>query len=201
MKMPLIARANRGFAIITAIFLLVVLAALGVGMLVFSKSQQTTSGYDVQGSRAYQAARAGIEWALYRRLNPANNPALYNPSNYTPTVPNYCKRASTTVPPPGATAQSGSAITYINVPASDASDNLALGATTLSQFTVTITCNVTETVPNANNLDPGGNPIVLVVRQISATACNQPSGGACPNPSPGIDYVQRKVTVTLWDND
>ena len=60
---------RRGFAIVSAIILLVVFAALGVGMLVFTKNQQTESAYDVQGSRAYQAARTGIEWALYRRLN------------------------------------------------------------------------------------------------------------------------------------
>jgi MSHA biogenesis protein MshP len=199
MKMPLPIRAPRGFAIVTAIFLLVILAALGVGMLVFSKAQQTTSAYDVQGSRAYQAARAGIEWALYRRLNPFNNPQLY-PNDPGTNIPTYCQRSSTTVPPPGAILQTGSAMTYVNVPASDASDNLALGGQTLAQFTVTITCNVTETVPDPNNLDSSGNAVVIVVRQITSTACNQPSGGACPNASHSLDYVQRKVQVTVWDN-
>jgi MSHA biogenesis protein MshP len=53
----------RGFAIVAAIFLLVVLAALGAFMLHFSSIQQLTSAQDVQGSRAYWAARAGLEWA------------------------------------------------------------------------------------------------------------------------------------------
>lgn len=55
---------QRGFAAIAAIFLLVVLAALGGFMLTFSNTQQLTSAQDVQGSRAYWAAHAGLEWAL-----------------------------------------------------------------------------------------------------------------------------------------
>jgi len=57
-------RTQRGFAILTALFLLVMLAALGTFMLSFSNTQQLTSAQDVQGSRAYWAARAGIECAL-----------------------------------------------------------------------------------------------------------------------------------------
>lgn len=196
-------RARKGFAVVTAIFLLVVLAALGVGMLMFSRAQQVSSSYDVQGARAYQAARAGIEWALYRRLNPVNNPGLYDPSNTSP--PSYCQRASTTVPPPGAALQTGSTMTYVHVPVlggvGDLTHpvNLALGGQTLSQFTVSITCDITETVPDINNLDANGNAYVTVVRQITATACNQPSGGACPSTSPGLDYIQRRVQVSVWD--
>ena len=56
--------AQRGFAAIAAIFLVVVLAALGGFMLTFSNTQQLTSAQDVQGSRAYWAARAGLEWGI-----------------------------------------------------------------------------------------------------------------------------------------
>ncbi len=56
--------AQRGFAAIAAIFLVVLLAALGGFMLTFSNTQQLTSAQDVQGSRAYWAARAGLEWAV-----------------------------------------------------------------------------------------------------------------------------------------
>ena len=58
-----------GFAIVSAIFLLVVLAALGGFMLTFSSVQQTTVGQDVLGVRAYQAARTGIEWGAYQIVN------------------------------------------------------------------------------------------------------------------------------------
>ena len=57
-----------GFAIISAIFILVVLAALGGFVLHMSAGQQMGSALDLQGVRAYQAARAGLEWGLYRQL-------------------------------------------------------------------------------------------------------------------------------------
>lgn len=65
-------RQARGFSMITAIFLLVVLSALGGFMVVFVSLQQNTIQADVQGVRAYYAARAGINWGLYRALDPDN---------------------------------------------------------------------------------------------------------------------------------
>lgn len=58
----------RGFALLSAIFILVVLAALGAFILSISSQQQIGSALDVQGVRAYQAARAGIEWGLYQQI-------------------------------------------------------------------------------------------------------------------------------------
>lgn len=55
---------QQGFAAIAAIFLVVLLAALGGFMLTFSNTQQLTAAQDVQGSRAYWAARAGLAWAV-----------------------------------------------------------------------------------------------------------------------------------------
>jgi MSHA biogenesis protein MshP len=55
---------QRGFAAIAAIFLVVALAALGGFMLTFSNTQQLTSAQDLLGTRAYWAARAGLEWGI-----------------------------------------------------------------------------------------------------------------------------------------
>lgn len=60
-----IRRLQRGFSLVTAIFLLVVLSALGAMMLTFFSAQQQSSALDVMGTRAYQAARAGIEWGAF----------------------------------------------------------------------------------------------------------------------------------------
>ena len=73
--------AQRGFAIVAAIFLVVVLAALGAFMLTFSTVQHITSAQDVQGTRAYQAARTGIEWGAYQVLINSSCPA---PTSLTP---------------------------------------------------------------------------------------------------------------------
>ena len=64
-----------GFAIIAAIFLIVVLAALGTFMVTFSTVQQTTAAADLQGTRAYHAAKVGIEWGAYQALRNGACPA------------------------------------------------------------------------------------------------------------------------------
>lgn len=72
--MSLLQRSReRGFSLITAIFLIVVLAALGAYMVIFTGLQQTTVQADVLGVRAYYAARAGTEWAIFQALDPDNN--------------------------------------------------------------------------------------------------------------------------------
>jgi len=84
-------RFQRGFAAIAAIFLVVVLAALGAFMLTFSNTQQLTSAQDIQGSRAYWAARAGLEWGIAGVLatapvSPAVMPLATCPVASTPAV-------------------------------------------------------------------------------------------------------------------
>ena len=64
-------KRQRGFSLVAAIFLLVVIAALGTFAVTLSTTQQQSSALDVQGARAYQAARAGIEWGAYRILRNA----------------------------------------------------------------------------------------------------------------------------------
>lgn len=58
----------RGFSLVSAIFLLIVLAALGVAMVTISTTQHQSSSLDIEGVRAYQATKAGIEWGVYQRL-------------------------------------------------------------------------------------------------------------------------------------
>ncbi|NVM78524.1 MSHA biogenesis protein MshP [Duganella sp. SG902] len=141
-------RRSHGVAMLTAIFLLVVVAGLGVAVVTLTTTQQAGSAMDVQGQRAYQAARAGIEWGLYM----AQRPVIQNPNDTTVTP--VCPATGS-----------------FNFP----------NATTLANFTVTVTCQAT-----------GGH---LVIR---ATACNQPDAtGSCPNPVRGADYVQRVITAQL----
>jgi MSHA biogenesis protein MshP len=63
-----IRKMQRGFSLISAIFLLVVIAALGTFAVTLSTTQQQSAALDVMGARAYQAARAGIEWGAYQVL-------------------------------------------------------------------------------------------------------------------------------------
>ncbi len=141
-------RLQRGFTAISAIVILVVLVALGAFIVSVSTSQQIGSAQDVQGVRAYEAARAGIEWGLYQQLR---NGACAGATSFAPPAP------------------------------------------TLAGFTVTVGCAAT---PGTN-----GGPITYTV---VSTACNQPAGaapGACPNPAPGLRYVERRLDVTFAQNN
>lgn len=62
-----------GFSIVTAVFLIVVLALLGVFIISVTGLQQSSLQLDVQGVRAYQAARAGVEWAAFQVLTPSSS--------------------------------------------------------------------------------------------------------------------------------
>lgn len=64
---------QHGFSIVSAIFLLVVLAFLGIAMVSFSTSQHQGEAMDVMGARAYQAARSGIDWMAYHVVNSATS--------------------------------------------------------------------------------------------------------------------------------
>jgi len=66
MKKP--ARASRGFALVLAVFLIVSLAAIGVYLVTVANVQVESMTKDELGARAYQAARAGLEWGAYRVL-------------------------------------------------------------------------------------------------------------------------------------
>ncbi len=57
---------QQGFSIVMAIFILVVLGLLGGYMLRASGVQWGTANQVLSGARAYQAARAGLEWAAAR---------------------------------------------------------------------------------------------------------------------------------------
>lgn len=61
----------RGFAMVSALFILVVLAVLGAAMASISTRQQVGAAVEVNAARAYQAARAGLEWGAFTVLLPA----------------------------------------------------------------------------------------------------------------------------------
>jgi MSHA biogenesis protein MshP len=74
-RMRRIRTRQAGVGIVTAIFLLVVLAGLGVAVVGITVSQQASANLDLLGARAYQAARSGLEWGIFqRRRNGACQP-------------------------------------------------------------------------------------------------------------------------------
>ena len=58
-------RRQSGFLMVALIFLLVVIAGLGLYLTTVSTTSQASSAADLSAAKAYQAARAGAEWAAY----------------------------------------------------------------------------------------------------------------------------------------
>ena len=57
---------QRGMSLVGAIFLIVVLAALGAYLVTVTSVQHQVPALSVQGARAWFAALSGLEWAIVR---------------------------------------------------------------------------------------------------------------------------------------
>lgn len=118
-------RTESGFVLPTAIFLLAILAALAAYMVSLSRTSHLSSALDIQGGRAYQAARAGMEWAAWQVGNfpvPPLNP-----------VPTPCP-----LPFPGAVVLTGT-LTSFNVAVTCTQTVVLDGATTVAIYQITST--------------------------------------------------------------
>jgi MSHA biogenesis protein MshP len=60
---------QRGFSLVAAIFLLVVLAGLGAYAVRLNTLQQQSVTAALRGAQAFEAARTGAAWAAYRSVN------------------------------------------------------------------------------------------------------------------------------------
>lgn len=56
----------RGFALVSAVFMMVVLAALGGVLVTLASVQHGTAALGTQAERAYFAARSGVQWAVWQ---------------------------------------------------------------------------------------------------------------------------------------
>lgn len=82
---------QRGFSLVAAIFLIVVLGFLGLMMVTVSQMERETATAAVQGARAYHAARTGLEWGIFEAINNiaatcAAEPALPITTNFNLAV-------------------------------------------------------------------------------------------------------------------
>lgn len=80
---------QRGVSVITAIFLLLLMATLAAGMIQLMSTSHVNLAADVGGARAYQAARAGAEWGMYQLDPNAQTASLPNCVNGTPPIPGH----------------------------------------------------------------------------------------------------------------
>lgn len=68
-------RRPQGAALVTAIFLTVVIAAFVAAMTSLSTVQQDTATKSLLGARVYYGAKAGLEWAVQRTITDGAPPA------------------------------------------------------------------------------------------------------------------------------
>ncbi|HEX6929528.1 MAG TPA: pilus assembly protein MshP [Gammaproteobacteria bacterium] len=83
-------KTQRGFSLVTAIFLVTVLAVLGTFLLVLSGVAHQVPVMGLKGVQAYHAARSGLEWGIAGAINTDNvancNGAPTISSQYTVAV-------------------------------------------------------------------------------------------------------------------
>ena len=63
------AKNQRGFALMSAIFLLVVLASLGAYAVRMSSVQQQTVNLSLLSAQAFHAAKTGVAWGAHQAVN------------------------------------------------------------------------------------------------------------------------------------
>lgn len=217
---PHFRRRRGGFSLVTAIFLLVVLSTLGAATLTIFTVHQNSSALDVQGARAYQAARAGMEWGVYQQLRNGSCvgsssfqlPANTTLSSFWVTVACTYTRdpvGADGIPSPLANPilsalTAGLAVVAVPNAAILTAGMRVWGAGVPSGTIILATNNGANTVTLSNVATvTAARPITYISAldrwSISATACNQPAAAAprCPNQNQNAspDYVERVVRV------
>lgn len=100
-----IASSQRGFSIMVALFILVVLALLGVALVTIGGVEHRQPLLSLQGKRAFWAAQSGLEWGAHEALNdagfscplqPASTPAKYTLPSSSPGLDGFSVTVSCT---------------------------------------------------------------------------------------------------------
>ncbi len=141
-----------GFAMLAAIFLLVVLSGLAAAVAWMASAQHRATALDIPMAHASQAAQSALEWGAYQLMQET-------------VFAQNCRTTTQTA-----------SMTFNG---------------TMTGLTTTLSCTATSRIEGATT---------VYLHTLTATACNQPTAGACPNPAPsGIGYVERQIqTSILW---
>ncbi len=137
-RRPNVPAHQGGFSIVSAIFLLVVLATLGTLMVTFATVQHTTAAQDVQGARAYQAARAGADWGLYQ-IKKIGGPSCAGSTNlsFGGTLSTFPVTVTCTAT--GPVTEEGISVTFYTIVATATSQGTSLGTSNHIERQVRVT--------------------------------------------------------------
>jgi MSHA biogenesis protein MshP len=70
-------KQKKGFAMISAVFLLLILGLVGVYIVRLDSLRRSVSNMSIQGGRAYYAAKSGLEWGIATMVAAAPNAACF----------------------------------------------------------------------------------------------------------------------------
>lgn len=121
--------AARGFTVMSMLFILVALAALGVALASLSQRQQMGSAGELAAAKAYQAALAGLDWGSFQILRASGQPACFATRSFM--LPDQLADFTVTVgctrtPPTGTVVDGDQTLAFYEVQATAC--NLASGA-------------------------------------------------------------------------
>jgi MSHA biogenesis protein MshP len=176
--MSITRHSQSGFAIAAAVFILVLLATLALAITMMSTQTQTSHARDTLGSRAYQAAKAGLDWGAYQVLDPANTTATSGSAN----LPN-CPGVGGSVCPTAA------------APSSSAMPTTPFNGSVLAGISVTLACSCADFTEVGRNIRvyqlrataTSGSGAAAIERQLSARVayCRDPNGNPAAQPPYG----------------
>lgn len=100
---------QRGFGLVAAMFLIVIIAALIAVMARLALTQNATNSLAIQQARAYQAARAGLELGIYRVLDGQDCAAVFDLDGFQVSVATCPSQDVGTLP------EEGRAVSFFSV--------------------------------------------------------------------------------------
>ena len=81
---------QKGSALVIAIFIIIVLSALGAALVNMLDSSQEGVAYEVLGTRAYTAAQSGLQWQLSETFPLGSNAiSCKNQADINSLTPNF----------------------------------------------------------------------------------------------------------------
>lgn len=69
-------KKQSGVSVVTAIFLIVILSLMGVGMVSLLSTSQQSISQEITSAKAYMAARSCLQWGIYQSVYPAASPPV-----------------------------------------------------------------------------------------------------------------------------
>jgi MSHA biogenesis protein MshP len=78
---------QKGFSLVSALFLMVILASLGAYLVKLAGVTRTTQMLALQGTRALMAAESGVEWGIHQAFN--NTAAACGASASSPVTTSF----------------------------------------------------------------------------------------------------------------